>query len=189
VSLVSSAQLAWWRMACIVVSCAVVALALSELNRVERGQLFLFALLGEHVASDVEIVDARQAATSYRYPAIGAIFAIGMIIAWFGPWAVSSRSRPCSVPLLTVFGIAVVADMVTTVMFFHTHGVFYELHPGVRLFGYAYGRTVGAVQAKLVQLAGVLTIAFSLGRHERGIIVAAAFLYALAAAYNSFLAH
>jgi len=157
--------------------------------RVENGQLFLLALPGERAASEVEIFDARQTAVSCRYPAVGAVLALGIIIAWFGPMAPSCRHYPYSGPMFAVFGIAVVADMVTTTMFFHAHSVSDELHPGVRLFGYAYGRTVGAALAKLVQLVGVLTIAFFLGQRGQWIIVAATFLYFAAAVYNAFLAH
>ena len=174
-SLVSSTQLARWRIACMVVSCTVSAIALSEVNRVERGQLFLLSLPGENAASEVEIVDAHQSAASYKYPAVGAVLAIGIIVAWSGPMAFLSRCRHRSVPILAIFGVAVVADMLTTVIFFHTRGVFYELHPGVRLFGYAYGRTTGAVLAKLVQFVGVLTIAFLSGRYGQWIIIVATF--------------
>jgi hypothetical protein len=159
-----------------------------ELSRVEKGRLFLLALPGERAASDVEVFDARQSANGYKYPAVGAVLAIGIVVAWFGPTVRFSNSCPYSVPLLAVFGIAVVADMVTTVGFFHTRGVSDELHPGVRLFGYAYGRTIGPVLAKIIQSVGVLTIAFFLGRRGKWIIVAATLLYVAAAAYNFLLA-
>lgn len=155
----------------------------------ERGQLFLLALRGERAASEVEILDARQSAEAYKYPAVGAVLAIGIVVAWFDPMARSAKSFSWSAPLLAVFGIAVVADLATTVMFFHTHGVFEELHPGVRLFGYAYGRTIGAVLAKIVQFVGVLAIACFLGRYGQWVIVVATFLYVAAAVFNSFLAH
>jgi hypothetical protein len=184
------------------VSCAVAGLALLELNRVERARLFLLALPGERAASEVEIFDARQSAAAYKYPAVGAVMAIGIVVAWFGPMRFSkSRSRTLTTPLsqgereswwsvalLAVFGIAVVADMATTVRFFHTHGVVDELHPGVRLFGYAYGRTVGPVLAKVVQLVGVLMIACFLGRYGKWVVVAATCLYVGAALYNFFVA-
>lgn len=176
------------------VSLAVAAVAFGELRRVERGKLFLWALPGERAASDVEVVDARQSAAAYQYPAICAVLAIGVVIAWFGPIAEPSDAAPWSLLVLAVLGMAVLgmavlADVITTVRFFHTQGVFEELHPAVRLFGYAYGRTVGPVLAKLVQLVGVLAIAFILGRRGWWVIAAATILYFGAAAYNAFFAH
>jgi len=112
------------------VSFAVAALTFGELKRVESGKLFLLALPGERAASEFEVFDARQSAAAYRYPAIGAVLALGIVIGWLGPRVQSFKLFSYSVAMLAIFGIAVVADMVTTIRFFYASSVADELHPG-----------------------------------------------------------
>ena len=85
---------------------------------------------------------------------------------------------------LSFFGLAVAADLVTTIYFFHVKGIIYELHPGVRLFGYAYGRTVGPILGKAVQALGVLAIASLLGSRGGWLTLAVGAIYLVAAIYN-----
>ena len=76
------------------------------------------------------------------------------------------------------------ADLATTLWFFHTRGIQHELHPGIRLFGYAFGRTVGPVLGKALQLLGILAVASVLPRLAFSVLVLATATYAAAVAYN-----
>ena len=86
---------------------------------------------------------------------------------------------------MIVFAIAVLADLITTVRFFHSKGIVFELHPGIRLFGYAYGRSVGPVLGKSVQALGLLAVACLLSpRGANGLLIIASAAGGLAAIHN-----
>ena len=86
--------------------------------------------------------------------------------------------------LTGVFLLGVLADLATTVWFFHDGGIDLELHPGIRFFGYAYGRTVGPIAGKAVQTLGVLAIARYSGRLGLVLLTIVTCFYAAAAIYN-----
>ena len=86
--------------------------------------------------------------------------------------------------LTTVFLLSVGADMVTTLWFFHDGGIDLELHPGIRLFGYAYGRSAGPILGKAVQAIGVAGVACVSGRIGSLLLGTVTCLYVFAAVYN-----
>lgn len=173
-----------WICGCIIVSLAGAAIAVLELQRVKDGRLFMFSLPHEAVPSDVEIADAAESAIHNKYPAIAAILGIGLIIAVAGPFSYSSNWNFASHSLLVVFAVAVVADLLTTISFFHTQGIEHELHPAIRLFGYAYGRTIGPILGKTIQALGVVGVATLLGRRGSWLIGVVTVVYSVAAIYN-----
>jgi hypothetical protein len=173
-----------WICGCIIVSLVGAATAVLELQRVENGRLFMFSLPHEAVPSDVEIADAAESAIVNKYPAIAAIFGIGLIIAAAGPISYSSNWNTASHKLLVVFAVAVLADLLTTINFFHTQGVEHEFHPAIRLFGYAYGRTIGPILGKTIQALGVVGVATLLGKRGSWLIGVVTVVYFVAAIYN-----
>jgi hypothetical protein len=170
----------WWP--AVVMACS--WLAYCELQRIEDGALFAFSLPHELPPTEVEIVDAKQSATAYQYIATAAVALLG----WAAPsilrWASPGTVRAVPKSILIVFAIAVLSDLATTIRFFHTHGIEYELHPGIRLFGYAYGRTMGALIGKSIQAAGVLIMARVFGGYGALLVVLVSLTYILAAIYN-----
>jgi len=160
--------------------------ATSELRRVENGQLFAFAFPNESAPSDVEIADAHDSAVENTLPAIGAIVLIGLVIAVSGCSSISGvRERSLRYPVILVCFIAsVLGDLLSTMLFFHQTGIENELHPAIRLFGYAYGRTAGPLFGKTIQAIGVVYFAALLGRHGRWLLILVSTLYTVATAYN-----
>jgi hypothetical protein len=86
--------------------------------------------------------------------------------------------------LTALFQLSVLADLVTTLWFFHDDGIDLALHPGTRLFGYAYGRTIGPLLGKTVQAVGVLGVAHIIGRGGVVLLSTVTCFYVLAAVYN-----
>jgi hypothetical protein len=153
-----------------------------ELDRVASGQLFLFALRFDAEASVPELYDARESAAQWR--------TLSVVAVWFGSIFLLALSRSTgepttlSRPLIAFFLLSVVFDLVSTLWFFHLDGIDFELHPAVRLFGYAYGRTIGPVLAKGVQAVGVLFVATKLRRIGKPFLIGTTCVYSLAAIYN-----
>ncbi len=173
-------------LACCVGTFLVAGIAAIELRRVEEGRLFLFPLPWEALPSDVEIVDAHDSAVENTLPAIAAVALIGLVMVVAGPASFSNlrEYRIANRKILFCFGAAVAADLLTTILFFHQSGIENELHPAIRLFGYAYGRTTGALLAKAIQAGGVLFLAAFLKRHGRSLLILVTILYSVAAVYN-----
>jgi hypothetical protein len=157
-------------------------LAFYELNRIENGRLFLFPLPWDAPPSEIEILDSQHSASQNKYLAIAALVGIGVIVAATGP--VAFQVQQLSSWTLAIFALAVVADLGTTIRFFHSHGIENELHPGIRLFGYAYGRTVGPILGKSLQTLGVLLIARLFKQHAPSFVRVVAMIYLAAAIYN-----
>lgn len=157
-----------------------------QLRRVEQGHLFALALPWDRSPLPAEILGAKYSAQEYLLPAVVAVIVIGCVA-----WALSLKLR-FSLPkparlwklAAAVFLIATLADLATTLVFFHRHGVNLELHPGIRLFGYAYGLTIGPIAGKLVQAVGVLLLAFFAGRAGIILLAVVTFVYGLAAIHN-----
>jgi len=156
-----------------------------EMHRVEDGNLFLFAMPGEAPPTLSEIEDAHQSARLFLVPSLLCAVVIGSTLA-FGAAQLQSRFHMRRIPswLIIAFILACVADFITTLHFFRTAGVEHELHPGIRLFGYAYGRTAGPALGKLVQIVGLLALAAVIGRWGSYLIALATVLFTAAAIYN-----
>src|SRR5262245_31527822 len=97
--------------------------------------------------------------------------------------ACATKEHTASVCLC--FAASVIADLATTMWFFHTHGIEFELHPGIRLMGYAYGRTIGPFAGKTIQAIGILLVSVLMPEQWRGkLLLLAAIGYFAAAVYN-----
>ena len=175
-----------WVIGCVFCTIVTASIAIFELQRVEHGRLFAVALPGEEPPTAIEVEDARESAAENRYRAVFAILAIGI-----GVTAVGNKSHEAALcrlqfsrAVLLFFAFAVVADLLTTIHFFHAKGIVFELHPGIRLFGYAYGRTVGPILGKSVQAFGVIAVASLLGHRGYWLLIAVGTVYTIAAIYN-----
>lgn len=166
-----------WVVGILIVACA----AAAEVNRVASGRLFLLATSYEAQPSMLEQNDAISSASRWRYPAIGAVFCVGCL-------GYSLTRKPYVRPtfvMVIVFLCATAMDLFTTLQFFHSDGIDTEAHPGVRLLGYAYGRTAGPVIAKAVQAVGVLFVASRLPAIAKPLLAVTSLLYTLAAMHNA----
>ena len=175
-----------WALACAVTCLLVTGIAWMELQRVEDGELFLCAFPGEAPPSAFEKKDAHQSAVENKRLAVAALVAIGLIASVAGPTSIANM-RECKMVTRTVlscFVLAVVADLLTTILFFHQTGIDNELHPAIRLLGYAYGRTIGPVLGKAIQALGVLFLAAQLKAYGRLLVIVVTVVYFAAAAYN-----
>jgi len=170
-------------------------------RRMQSGRLFLFRLPFDRTASELERQDAILQAGTWHLLAILAILMMGGL--WFY-WRTAAKSPRrqnfgkntlCRSSLFTknerrlwicrgLLIIATLLDLGTTLWFFHEKSIQLEVHPGIRLFGYAFGRTMGPVLAKGVQLFGILLAGSYLGRWQWLVELLAATLMALAAAHN-----
>ncbi len=158
-------------------------LATTELNRVARGDLFLFRADFDAVASSLERHDAKRSAVQWRLPAVFTVLCCGALCYFSGPSTKAKRPASC---LVVLFLLATAFDLFTTLWFFHEDGIDSELHPGVRLLGYAYGRTAGPILAKLIQATGILSLAVRLPRIANALLLGTAAVYTLAALYNTY---
>lgn len=167
---------------------ALMAVATCELHRVRRGELFLFPTTFDSQPSAHELYDAEVSASRWFVPAlvaIGLCCGLGYFLG-VGPTAARNRmALRTRTALSVVFLVATACDLFTTLWFFHELGIDVELHPGVRLLGYAYGRTAGPMIAKAVQAAGVLWLAERLPRGGNLLLAATSLAYVLAAAHNT----
>lgn len=183
----SRSCLYWWAICC-AVTLATIVVADIELRRVAAGNLCLLSMPWDSVASDFERHDAIHSAKEHRFIAPVAVGVIGLVIAATGPIVLAEVQKPRgSTPkTIIVFSAAVLADMLSTIWFFHVQGIDFEFHPGIRLFGYAYGRTVGPIAGKLIQAAGVLYVSVLLTKHGSILIYVVSTAYFIAAIFNVF---
>jgi len=163
-------------------------IATSELHRVRSGRLFLFPTAFDNQPSIHELHDAEASARRWLLPAllaIGCACGLGYFLGSHrrdGSRQTIRRTwRTFSVALL----LAAALDLFTTLSFFHERGIDVELHPGVRLLGYAYGRTAGPVIAKTTQVVGILWLSERLPRGGNALLATTSLVYALAAAHNA----
>lgn len=178
-----------WIAGTLVLTGAMLFAAWYELRRVEQGQLFAVSFSWDAPASSLEVQDAQATAADYLVPAMGFLTLAGVVVASAGPRRVIPAVAPSRLRrwLTVIFLASVVADLSTTLWFFHDGGVDLELHPGIRLFGYAYGRTTGPVAGKLVQAAGILLVSRLNDRAGLVLLGVVTCFYFSAAAYNASL--
>lgn len=155
----------------------------AELNRVAGGDLFLFKTSFDDDASISELQDARASAERWQIPAVFAVFCCGGLSYFLMRGVAYQRPNRW---LVALFLLSTALDMFTTLRFFHDIGIDVEVHPGVRLLGYAYGRTAGPVLAKTFQALGILFLAARLSNLSRPLLLGTSVVYTLAAAYNLF---
>jgi len=174
-----------WLLGCATAISMLMLVIYCEMHRIQNGNLFLFALSGEAPATLGEIEDAEESARIFLVPALLCACVIGSALT-FGVPHLQSRIKVRPIPswLIAALILACMADFITTIRFFRTAGVDFELHPGIRLFGYAYGRTAGPAIGKVVQVVGLLALAAVLGRWGSYLIVLATVLFTAAAIYN-----
>ncbi len=173
---------------------ALLAIAWWLLGRVAAGWLFLLAIAVDYPATAGEIVDARESAQYYFVPAVACVAATTSVLAWAmrrGVRASAALARRAIAVLVNdhrvpvgLFLAATFADLVTTLWFVHHAGLEFEVHPGIRLFGYALGRTAGPVLGKALQCAGIVLLAALLPRLARPILIVAIAICAAATAVN-----
>ncbi len=157
-----------------------------ELQRVRDGGLFLVSASWDTAATEIEKQDALRSAADMQWPAVVFLVIAGSAITLTGPARFQNRLQLSRTDrfLVAVFIISVLADLSSTLWFFHDGGIDLELHPGIRLFGYAYGRTFGPVAGKLVQAIGILAVACWLGRPGRVLMVIVSAFYLAASIHN-----
>ncbi|MEP3479264.1 MAG: hypothetical protein ABJZ55_08460 [Fuerstiella sp.] len=162
-------------------------LAHFELERVAQGDLLLFALPWEAKPATVEIVDAKLSVRENHTSAIIVLLIMGIAVMLTGPMAKKSlhEQRPLIHSVMAkIFVLAAVADMLSTIWFFHVQGIDFEFHPAIRLFGYAYGRTFGPVAGKLIQAGGIIYVAVLLNGRASFLLYSASAVYLVASIYN-----
>jgi hypothetical protein len=126
---------------------------------------------------------ALASAKKFIYAAMGAVLAITLVL---GVALRKKRFQDLTFrwPLIAIFLIAGLADLATTLVFFHTQGVNYEVHPGIRLIGYAYGRTIGPILGKTFQIVGIVFISAIFPRFAVFLLCTASLFCGLAAIHN-----
>jgi len=175
-----------WILCCLVLTGIVLLTAVFELQRVGEGRLFALSLPWDADPTLIEIQDAKMSAAEYRFPAVLFLALVGIVVTLNGPKRLAKPTEPSRIwrILIAVFLVSVLADLATTLWFFHDGGIDQELHPGIRLFGYAYGRTIGPLLGKTVQAIGVLGVAHVIGRGGTVLLSTVTCFYVLAAVYN-----
>ena len=177
----------WWPVTVALLTTVLVLLAHFELERVAQGELLLFALPWEAKPATVEIVDAKLSVRENQTSAIIALLIMGIAVMLTGPMAKKSldERRPMiRSNMAKIFVFAVIADMLSTIWFFHVQGIDFEFHPAIRLFGYAYGRTIGPIAGKLIQAGGIIYVAVLLKGRASFLIYLTSAVYLAASIYN-----
>lgn len=161
-------------------------LARFQLQQVAAGHLFLFSMPWDAPPSAIELIDAKLSVAETQTAAVVVVAVIALVLMITGPVATKRlrEQKLFSRSLQIVFAVAVCADMFSTVWFFHVQGIDFEFHPAIRLFGYAYGRTMGPIAGKLIQAAGVLYVAMLLKGRGILLIYCVSAVYMAAAIYN-----
>lgn len=168
-----------------------------SLARVGKGVLFWFPMPWDAPASLDEIVDGRELVQNW-HPWAMALIAGVLLYFMLLPEVRRTRLKSrlssgwtelfCKHRiLLSLFAIATLLDMATTLHFFLSEAVHYETHPGIRLVTYAYGRTTGPVLSKLLQ-ASIALYFCSLFSFKRLFLSIVSLSYLFGACFNHFLA-
>lgn len=175
-----------WLVGCILCAAVLAAVAFFEIQRVADGRLFALSLSWENPPNAAEVADSRASAQRYLIPALLSLVMLGVVARFAIPHWIEQRSElPKAWWTLTmIFLLSVVTDLASTIWFFHTHGINHELHPGIRLFGYAYGRTLGPMLGKTVQALCVIGISISIPRLSLPLLAACTLLYFIGTAFN-----
>lgn len=157
-----------------------------QLQRLIEGRLYLLSLPWDAAATDVQIEDARQSAAENQWNAVLVILVLGVVLSVTARSVCQPRHWQWNRPILLVFALSVLADLATTIWFFHGLGVEFEFHPAIRLCGYAYGQTIGPILGKTIQAVGVLYVAILLKNRGHWLLILVSTVYSAAAIYNAF---
>lgn len=171
---------------------ALEATAIWLLRRLMLGKLFLFALPWDASANAAEVAEASASAKMYFWPGLVVVAVMWGLVAVCSERGSRTHSFECSRSLeswllyacLALFLFGTVADIATTIAFFHRDGVDQELHPGIRLVSLALGRSVGPFATKLIQFSGVILIATRWPKLASYLFALAGSIYLLGAIYN-----
>lgn len=176
---------------CIIVVWIVAALSLAWLR---QHHVFLLHLPFDREASQEEVYDARVMSRQwFPYVAIFLTLGAGVVVsvARSGPLETLSglfrelrRQVAGQRMLYAAFAVTCLLDLATTWAYCQKYTLADELHPAIKLMGYAYGLTVGVVAAKLLQAALVLLMTVVLPRWGRLLLVVTMLGYAAAAVWN-----
>jgi len=182
------------RLAWLVIALTIFWAAWLSLKRVESGDLFLLALPFDSAPYELEVSDAVTSARQWTVPALAFLAAASLaILSSVRPGPIDAihvlRSRCWQLleahrRLCLVFVLACVADYLSTVCYFHEFGITDEMHPGIKLITYAWGRSVGCLIAKVIQGGLVLLVCVLFPRFARAILLFAIVGYAGAAIWN-----
>ncbi len=96
----------------------------------------------------------------------------------------TSAHRRFRALILVLLILCFLADLGSTLWFFHALGIDLEVHPAIKLFGYAFGRSAGPVLGKMLQLAGIMLIGIRFPHFQNVIYILASVLCAGAAWHN-----
>jgi hypothetical protein len=184
---------AWFLVASIVLGLAGFTLA-----RVRNQQLFLLRLPFDRAPFSAEIRVASQTARTWMFPALLflaiaiAAVAVGSgrnPIAFAGTIGDHFRILWRTYPRICgLFLLACLADLISTVHYFHAYRIDDELHPGIKLVTYAFGLSIGCLIGKTIQAVLGLSICAFLPRIARPVLVALTLTYTAAMAWNLWLA-
>lgn len=175
--------------------CAIVLLAAwKSLDFVQQGRIFLIRLPFDREPSSLEVRHAVATARQWSLPALlflsitsfaivltvqkGPIDALHEVVRRLGEFL---RMRAA---LCTPFALACLADLVSTLWYFHRYSLDDELHPGIKLVTFAWGLTVGCLAAKGIQASLVLLVCALIPRIARPVLIATTIAYSAAAAWN-----
>lgn len=183
------------RLAWLAIFVSVLIAAWHSLQRVLQHRLFAWPLPVDPPEFPCEWGDSANAASTWTIPAmlfLGVVAITILVSVRMGPVESIAlvfkrleglfRAHPVT---LQFFAAACVADFASTVHYFHEYGICDEMHPGIKLVTYAWGRTLGCLAAKLIQAGVGLLLCALLPNIARGILLVATTGYAIAAIWNS----
>jgi hypothetical protein len=175
--------------------CAIVLLAAwKSLDLVQQGRLFLIRLPFDREPSSLEFQHAAITARQWMLPARlfllitsiaivltvqkGPIDALRDVLRRLGE-LLRMRATLC-----TLFGLACLADLLSTLWYFHRYSLEEELHPGIKLVTFAWGLTVGCLAAKGIQASLVLLVCALFPKIARPVLIFTTVAYSAAAIWN-----
>jgi hypothetical protein len=175
--------------------CAIVLLAAwISLDLVQRGRIFLIRLPFDREPSSVEVRHAVARARQWSLPALLflsiASFAVvlsvrkGPIDALYDVIRRLGELIRMRAVLSSLFALACLADLLSTLWYFHKYGLEDELHPGIKLVTFAWGLTVGCLVAKGIHASLVLLVCALFPKIARPVLIVTTIAYSAAAAWN-----
>lgn len=185
-------------MAWLIVAMIITSVACLALNRVHAQQLFLIRLPFDRDPLAAELHDAAHTAQRWKAPAL--IF-LAVTAAAIGARSPSGPARAmhtlrsnlrtllCAHPRLCgLFLAACIADFFSTTYYFHVLRVDDEFHPGIKLFTYAFGLSVGCLLGKLVHALLGLIMSALFSKITRPMLIVLLLAYSAATVWNFRLA-
>ena len=165
-----------------------------SLRGLQYEKLFLIQLPWDRAPLAFEVRDAADAAQTWMWPTLIFLAVALTAITASEPAGPVTAGRKLGrrlrellrlhPRLCSIFAAACVADFVSTLMYFHSHRIDDELHPGIKLFTYAYGLSIGCLVGKAVQALLALIICAIFPTHSRAILVTLLVAYVAAAVWN-----